>query len=200
MKRGGNAGNCQYGLGEDLKNNKSTPNFLRLIFSSFFRWWWAVITGVASIAGWLSVPQEGLSLTPLMFSMLILLVLTLFFLALSTVYQGWLLYQEHFTRLRIVGFLRSDIYGSEYVFLLEGNIGVVQGAVMELKRFHMGVEVTIALVEIMEKNSKGQYQARPIWFSSNHFSDLRMGQFAYSEIDVEPFVKLQTFQKAKNQI
>jgi drug/metabolite transporter (DMT)-like permease len=117
---------------KDLKNKKPATNFLRLIFSSFFRWWWAVITGVASIAGWLSVPREGLSLTPLMFSILILFVLTLFFLVLSTVYQGWLIYQERLTRLRIVGFLKSNIYGGEYVFLLEDNIGVAKGTVTKL--------------------------------------------------------------------
>ena len=178
-----------------MKNKKPTTNFLRLIFSSFFRWWWAVITGAASIAGWLSVPREGISLTPLMFSMLILFVLTLLFLVLSTVYQGWLIYQEHLTRLRIVGFLKSDIYDGEYVFLLEDNIGVAQGTVIELKRFHAGIEVAIALVEIMEKNAKGQYQARPIWFSPNHYRELRMGRFAYSEIEAEPLVKRQTIEK-----
>lgn len=183
----------------NLKNKEPT-SFLRLIFSSFFRWWWAVITGAASIAGWLSVPQEGISLTPIMFSFLILFVLTLLFLVLSTVYQGWLIYQEHLIRLRIVEFLKSDIYDGEYVILLECNIDIAQGTVVELKRFHAGVEIAIALVEIMEENSKGQYQARPIWFSPNHFRELRMGQFSYSEIEVEPLVKLRTLQRAKNQI
>jgi len=44
-------------------------DFLRLIFSSFFRCWWAVITGFASIASWLFVSQEGILLTPLVFSL-----------------------------------------------------------------------------------------------------------------------------------
>ena len=185
-----------------MKNKKPTTNFLRLIFSSFFRWWWAVITGAASIAGWLSVPRDGILLTPFVFSMLILFALTLLFFVLSTVYQGWLIYQEYLTRLRVAGFLKSDIYGDdEYVFLLEGNISVPQGTVIELRRFHAGAEVTIALVEIMEQNSKGQYQARPIWFSPTiNLRELRTGQFSYSEIEVEPLVKLRTLQRAKDQI
>lgn len=91
-------------------------------------------------------------------------------------------------------------YGGEHVFLLEGNIGAAQGTVIELKRFYAGVEVAIALVEIMEKNSKGQYQARPIWISPGHLRDLKMGQFVYSEIEAEPLVKLRTLKKAKDQI
>jgi hypothetical protein len=67
--------------------------------------------------------------------------------------------------------------------------------VIELKRFYEGVEVAIASVEIMEKNSKGQYQAKPIWFSPSHYRELRMGRFAYSEIEAEPLVKRQTIEK-----
>lgn len=144
--------------------------------------------------------REGISFTPLMFSILVLLGLTLLFLVSSTVYQSWLIYQEHSSRLRIVGFHKCDNYGSEHVFLLQGEIPVAQGAVIELKRFYAGVEVPIALVEIMEKNTKGQYQARPVWISPGHLRDLRMGQFVYSEIECDPLVKLRTLQKAKDQI
>lgn len=183
-----------------MKNKKSTAGFLRLIFGSFFRWWWAAITGFASIASWLFVSRKGILLAPFMFSILILLGLILLFLVLSTVYQGWLIYQERFTRLQVVGFQRCSSYGGDYVFLLEGNLGAAQGTVVELKRFHAGVEVPIALVEIMEKNSKGQYQARPIWVSPGHLRDLRMNQFVVSEIGAEPLVKLRTLQRAKDQI
>lgn len=175
-------------------------DFLRLIFSSFFRWWWAVITGFAPIASWLFVPREGIFLTPLAFSMLILSGMTLLFLVLSTVYQSWLIYQEHFARLRIVGFQKCNSYGGEHIFLLEGNIGVVQSHIIELKVFCAGVEVVIALVEIIEENSKGQYQAKPIWILPGHLRELKMGQFIYSEIEADPFVKLRTLKRAIDQI
>jgi hypothetical protein len=185
---------------KDLKNKKSATDFLQLIFSSFFRWWWAVITGVASIASWLFLSREGILLTPPMFIIVVLIGSALLFLALSTVYQCWLIYQEHFTRLRIVGFQKCNSYGGEHVFLVEGNIGAAQGTVIELKRFYAGVEITIALAEIMEKNSKGQYQANPFWISPGHLRDLKMGQFVYSEIEAEPLVKRQTLQKARDYI
>lgn len=155
-----------------------------------------MITGVASIASWLFVSREGILLTPPMFIIVVLIGSALLFLALSTVYQGWLIYQEHFTRLQIVGFQKCDSYGGQHVFLVEGNIGAAQGTVIELKRFCAGVQVTIALAEIMEKNSNGQYQANPFWISPIHLRNLKMGQFVYSEIEAEPSVKRQTLQKA----
>ena len=174
--------------------------FFRLVFSSFFRWWWAAITGFASIASWLFVSRGGVLLTPLVLSILVLVGLTLLFLVFSTVYQGWLIYKGSLTRVRIVGFQKCDSYDGEYVFLLEGNIGNGQGLVVELRRFLEGVEVPIALAEIMEKNSKGQYQARSIWIAPEHHRELKMGRFVYSEIEVELSVQLRTILRAKDQI
>lgn len=176
-----------------------------LIFSSFFRRLWVTLPVIASIASLLLVPREGILLTYHMFGILVLMGSTLLVLTLSTGYQGWLIYQKHFTqkhftRLRMVGFQKCDDYGGDHVFLLEGNIGVAQGTVLELKRFHAGVEVAMALVEIMEENSKGQYQAIPIWIAPGHLLELREGQLAYSEIEAEPSVKLRTLKKAKDKI
>ena len=139
-------------------------------------------------------------MTPFNLSILILFGFALFFLCFSTIYQSWQIYQKRFSLLQIVGFLKSDIYGDEYLLLLEGDIDVVQGTLMELKRFDNEVEVSMALVEIIEKNSKGQYQARPIWISPGHLRDLRTGQIVYSEIKAETFVKLSTLQKARESI
>ena len=159
-----------------------------------------MVTIVVTFASWLSVSQDDILLTAPMFIILVLIGSTLLFLALSAVYQGWLIYQERLTRLRVVGFQKCSSYNGEYVFLLEGNIGVAIGAVIELKRFSRGIEVAIALVEIREKNSKGQYQADPFWISPGHLRDLMMGQFVYSEIEAEPLVKRQTLQNAINDI
>ena len=155
-----------------------------------------MVTAVVTFASWQLVSRDDILLTAPMFIILILIGSVLLFLALSVGYQGWLIYQEHFTRPRIVGFLKCDIYDDDHVFLLESDIDIAQGTVIELKRFHNGVEVAIALVEIREKNSKGQYQADPFWISPGPHRELTMGQFVYSEIEAEPLVKRRTLQNA----
>jgi energy-coupling factor transporter transmembrane protein EcfT len=185
---------------KNLKSSKSILSFIVLIFSSFFRWWWATIAGFASIVSLFIFPQEGIMFNAFMFSLLILFGFSLIFLALSSVYQSWQIYQKFFTSMNIVGFLKSDTYGDEYVLLLESETDFNQGTVIELKRFDKEVEVAIALVEIIEKNSKEQYQASLIWISPIHLRDLKMGHIVYSEIKAEPYVKLNTLQKAKDYI
>lgn len=182
-----------------LEGGKQAVVFLRLIFGSFFRWWWAAITGFASIAGFLIAlqsPAEGVLLSPLLFGILILLGSLLVFLVLSTVYRSWLIYREHFTRLRVVGLSRYNDPDPSDLFILEGNAHYNQGTVIELQRFHEGLDIAIALVEIMEKNSAGQYPAKVIWAPAGPLGDLRMGKFMFSDIKAGPLIREETIQKA----
>lgn len=179
-----------------LTNRNSIWSFLGLIFSSFFRWWWVAITGAASLASWLIIPPAGLPLSPLMSGILMFFGSALFFLTVTTVYQGWKIYQAGFKELQVAGFQRSDCYGGEYLFRLSGLIDLAQGTIIELRRFNDGVEVAVALVEIMEKNTDGEYQARLIWFSPGHLNQLRTGEYAYSDIIARPLVQLRTIEKS----
>jgi hypothetical protein len=186
-----------------LKGEKQNVGFLRLIFSSFFRWWWAATTGFASIAGFLAAltrPEEGILLPPLVSGALALFGSALLFLTISTVYQSWLIYQKHFTRLQVVGFSRHGDNYPDSFFILESHISYAPGTLIELQKFHGGLDVTIALVELMKQNSRGQYPARPIWISPGHRRDLRIGQFVYSEIKAEPLVQWETIQRVVDQI
>ena len=183
-----------------MRNDNSIFKFLNLIFSSFFRWWWAAITGVASLISLAFTPQEGQLITRLDLFLLTFLVSALIFLTLAALHQGWNLYNELFNGLRVIGLQKNNCYGSDYVFLLDGTVNIPRGSVVELKRFDEGVEGPMALVEIMEKNVKEQYQGRPIWISSGHQRDLKLGKFVYSDIIAKPLVQLTTIQSAKDEL
>ncbi|MCF6147596.1 MAG: hypothetical protein E3K37_02950 [Candidatus Kuenenia sp.] len=173
--------------------------FVELLFGSFFRWWWAFITGFASLLSWVFVPV-GITLSRIAVTILTVVSLTLLFLCVSTLYQSWLLYRNRLTAPAIVGYQRCDSYGGEFIFLIDGFPSIAQGRVAELKRFVGGVEVSFALVELMERNSKGQFQARPIWISPIHLRDLRMNQFVYTDIIVDPLVQLRTISASKDNL
>lgn len=153
------------------------------------------ITGVASIASWLLIPPTGIPLTPLMSGLLIFFGSALLFLTLTTVYQGWMIFQKNFEDLRVAGFLKNDCYGGEYIFLLHGSIDIPQGTIVEFRRFHEDVEVVIALAEVRDRNSKGEYQARIIWFSPGNLNDLKTGKYVYSDIMANYLVQLRTIEK-----
>lgn len=65
-----------------------SPAFLsycRLLFEPFFKWWWAAITGVASILSYLALPESGVVVSKLGVAASVLVGLFLVFLVLSVV-------------------------------------------------------------------------------------------------------------------
>lgn len=183
-----------------MMNNNTFLSFISLILSSFFRWWWALITGIASILSWLLLPTSGISLSKLILSLSVFFASALFFLTMTTIYQGWLIYRDNFEKIVVLGILRNDCYGGEHIVKMSGPINIMNGTIIQLNRFQDSVEVPIALVEIMEQNSRGEYQAKPIWFSPGHLNDFKRGKYAYSEINASDSVSLRTIERAREYI
>lgn len=174
----------------------SKDSFVEILFGSFFRWWWAVLTGFASILSWVYAPQ-GITLGRAQLASLTLLGLLLTFFALSTIFQGWRLFKNRLKPSTVVGFQRSDHYGGDFVFIIKGVHQSAQGKVAELRRTVNGVEVSFAIVEFIDFNSDGHYQANPVWISPNHLRELRTGKFAFSEVVVDPLISYRTLVTAR---
>jgi hypothetical protein len=170
-------------------------SYLRLLFSSFFNWWWAAITGFASIASFLAVPEDGVTFGRLAFGLSLMGSLTLLFLTLTTVYQGWTLFQKAFPEPHCVGVHRSDEYDTNYVFLLEDRFPLPLGMLVELHRYCNGVDCLAGVLEVIERNAKQQYQAKPVWISPGHKKDLRTGLFNVADIMIYPLMSSRAFER-----
>lgn len=172
--------------------------FLQLLFGSFFRWWFAVLTGIVTLLSFIFTPS-GIYLSRVWVTSLTVVWLILLFLFISTIYQGWQLYRNRSGSPRIVSCKRSDDYNGEFIFLVEGVDISAKGAVAELKPFVNGVEVAFALVEFIDLNSKGQFQAKIVWISPGHLHDLQTGKFSSEDIILEPLIQLRTLNSLKAQ-
>jgi len=82
----------------DLQTVKTLPSFLRFLFSPFFRNWWAVLTGCASILAMYITPSHGITLSGAAMMTATFGVLSLIFITLSVLGQGWQLYIGQFGR------------------------------------------------------------------------------------------------------
>lgn len=155
------------------------------------------ITGAASIVGGSFLPAAGIVLSPLLIGLLIFLGSALLFLTVTTVYQGWAIYQRIFERLSVSAILSSDCYDGEHVVKLNGPDDIEPGTIVELSRFYNDMELPIALVEIIERNTLGEYQARLIWFSPGHLNDLKTGKYSCSDINATCSICWKTIEKSK---
>lgn len=159
--------------------------------------YWIFITGIATLIAYLFAPSD-LNLDRTSFAMLIVLGSTLSFLCVWLFIQGRSFYQKSLIENdspKVIDFLRSDNYGEEFVFIIESKTNINPGEIAELKRFSHGVEVSFALIEFMEKNSKGQFQAKHIWFSPGHLRDLKLNNFSVYEIKMDSIVHSHTLKK-----
>lgn len=174
-----------------------SPTFLsycRLLFEPFFKWWWAAITGVASILSYLALPESGVAVSKLGVATGVLVGLFLLFLVLSVVWQGWLLYAARFAELRVAAINKCKDYGGEYVVVLRG-LRVESGVLLELHRFVGEVEVPVAVVEVMQTNSLGEHQARPLWFAPGHLRDFGTRKYDATDLRVRMAVSRPTIER-----
>ena len=160
------------------------PTYLGWIFRVFFRWWWAVLTGTASIVPLFWIPQSGIILSNITVTATIFVVLTLAFLTVSVLVQAWSLYWDRNRQPEVVSISRSrskDL-GSDWIFVIDGHLRESNGVLIEVRRLLEDTEVPFALVKVVEKTGQGYYQAVPIWLSPGHLRDFTQQKFERSAL------------------
>jgi len=155
--------------------------YLSFIVGPFFRWWWALITGLATLLSYKVTPQAGWHIGAVGALTLTLLCSTLLFLAISVVYQGWQLFRGRYAELVLRGIQRSRDLGSDWVFVLSAGLDLPIGTIIDVHRRLGDVEVPFALIEIIGATSDGLYQALPRWLAPIHIRDYTGGRFSTSE-------------------
>jgi len=155
--------------------------YIAFLFGPFFRWWWALITGLATLLSYKLPPQTGWRLGPAGTLLITLLCFTLLFLALSVGYQGLQLFRAHYGELILRGIQKSRDLGGDWVFIITAGVDLPVGTVIDVHRRLGNVEVPFALVEIVGTNSDGYYQGLPRWLAPVHIRDYTGGKFLLEE-------------------
>jgi hypothetical protein len=168
---------------------KTLGTYLRILFTPFFAWWWAAITGTASILGFLWATDKGVTLTKLQFSGLLFVGTGLVFMSVSAIVQTWSIFSAEPPAISIESFTKSDEPEEEFCILLSGQCAFPTGTLLEVVRKVGDREAMLALVELTERTAAGLHQARSIWLAPVHKADLTDGKIAESEMIVRTFVR-----------
>jgi len=176
-------------------------SYLHFIFSPFFRNWWAVLTGCASILAMYVTPSQGITLSGTGMMTVTFVVLTLVFITLSVLSQGWQLYMGRLTGLRVMSFERNRDVQEGWVFVLDGNIDLSVGSVIDVYKRTGAAEVPLALVRIVSRNSCGAYQATPIGkINPAHIREHSAGGLKPGDLLVRTSVDLQRIKEVSNDL
>ena len=172
--------------------------YLAWLSRPFFRWWWAVITGVVTLIafGWspqgVTVPRVGVLVAVVAGSALL-------FLTLAVLGQGWRLYLDRTRPFEVVALqkVKNRDLGSDWVLVLQGRSDVDVGCILQVsRRLHDGVEVPFAIVKTSGKNASGLYQSVPIWLSPGHLNDFKKHGFSVASLLVERHPTLDCIRRA----
>jgi hypothetical protein len=174
--------------------------YLRLLLGPFFRWWWATIAGVASIASLVLVPAKGITMSPVTVAAGILTTSILLFLTISVLDQGWKLFEDRFTDLVVAGIQHVREENMEYIVLLRGHLPADKGILVELRRRIGEREAPLAFLEIVGRNSQGFYQAKTLWIAPAHRPELVANRIAISDVLCSTCIDIDTIRRLKDQV
>jgi hypothetical protein len=185
----------------DLQTAKTLPSFLRFLFSPFFRYWWAALTGCASILAMYVTPTDGITLSGAAVMTATFVGLTLFFITLSVLGQGWQLYMGRLGGLQVTTFDRNRDMPEGWVFVLVGDLDLAVGTVIDIHKKTGAAEVPLSLVRITSRNSCGAYQAAPIGkINPTHIREHSAGGLRPADLIVRTSVDLQRIKEVANDL
>jgi hypothetical protein len=176
-------------------------SYLLFLFSPFFRNWWAVLTGCASILAIYITPSQGITLNGAMIMTMTFVFLTMVFIIFSTISQGYQLYIDRMEGLYVSSFERNRDIQEGWVFILTGNIDLPIGTVVDFHKKMGEAEVPLALIRIVSRNSKGAYQATPIGkMNPSHIREHSNGGLRPFDLVVRTSVDLQRIKEVINEL
>lgn len=161
-------------------------SFLSWLFGSFFRWWWALITGTASFLAFVWTPPEGAIIGRTGMLLLFFVAFSLVFLVITVVVQGYQLFRDRNRKLEVVAIQKASESVSGLIFILRGYLRDATGMLVEIRRSSEDLEVLFAIVQVTRATSKGLYQAEPIWVSPGNLSEFNARQFSLNVLIARP--------------
>jgi hypothetical protein len=153
--------------------------YIRELFEVFFRWWWAVVTGLFTILGPLLTPPTGVLLTRFQIAVLVFVLSVLGFLVVSVISTSWGWYIKACTHPVLVELVPEQPGQTALTFLVaSAALPLPPGSLLAVFRLmEHGVEVCAAVLEVGAERTDGRgFQAVPRWISALHQTALQRNQ------------------------
>lgn len=162
--------------------------YIAALLSVFFKWWWAALTGVFTIAGALHAFNNPVTITlgPLAMGSLLFIVGTVTFALFSVLTMSWRWYCASAPDPKVTQVIPEKVGKSPnpMIFLLApGAEPLPAGSVVVVFR-HMsyGAEACAAVLDVKDTGQDGTLKAQPRWISDMHKRDFQRGEVRISDI------------------
>ncbi len=155
--------------------------YLGALTRPFFRWWWALITGLATLLSYFTLQATGVSLTAAQAAMGVFGTLTLAFFAVSVMVEGFGWYRQAHRQPTVVSCTPADAESSPEVFQLTSVLPLDPGQVISLLRAVGDRVVCMGMLKV-ERLIGERYQCVPLWIAAIHRQDLKQGKIQVAHL------------------
>lgn len=184
-----------------LDTRPTFGGFIAWLTRPFFKAWWAVITGFASLLALYIARDSRITIGGAGIATMILLLFTIAFVVLSVAAQGWKLYAGQGTALHVVSFEKSRDVQQGWLLLIDGSTDLDTGAVIDVHKRTAAGEVPLALFEIVGTNSRGQRQATPIGrINPTHIREHSAGGLRSTDLVVKTSIEMRRMREVARDI
>lgn len=149
--------------------------YLGTLASPFFRWWWALITGIATLLSFFAWKTEGLALSGTQVALAVLIFFTLGFFVLSVLVQGFKWYTRAHHNPEVLTCAPATSDSDSEVFHIRSFLPLEPGQVMSLLRTIDDRVVCMGMLKV-ERVLSDRYQCIPLWLGAIHRRDLKQGK------------------------
>jgi hypothetical protein len=156
--------------------------YLKDLTSVFFKWWWAVITGIASLLPFFGFPGPNIAVSNIAASIVILLTFLLLFLTLSVVVQGYKWYTSANSEPTVESCIPAQSSSDREVFRIRSTTAMEPGRVITILRTTDRGTGCMGMVKVERVAEPLLYQCSPLWLSPMHRNDLAQGKVHVSQL------------------
>jgi len=155
--------------------------YLASLTRPFFRWWWAVITGLATLLAFFEWRSTGMQLSSTAVAVIVGVFLTITFFAASVIVQGFGWYTRSHGQPVIVTCTPANPESPLEVFQLTSMLPLEPGQVISLLRTVGDRTFCIGMLKV-ERIASSRYQCVPLWIAPSSRQDLKRGQIPLAHL------------------
>jgi hypothetical protein len=160
----------------------SVWSYLRDITGVFFNWWWAAITGIAGLLPLFGFPGSSITISNVQASLVIFLMFTLLFLAISVLVQGYKWYSNAHNSPIVESCVAASSSAEQEVFSIRSIIPLEPGQISTILRTTNRGTGCLGIVKVERVVGPLVYQCIPVWVAPVHKNDLSQNRVHLSEL------------------
>ncbi len=163
--------------------------FLKDLTSVFFKWWWALLTAIATFIPLFSLPAKS-TLSNTIIAIIIFVFFLMIFLTLSVISRGYKWYLGSHNAPSVMSCISALTGQNEEIITISSVYELEIGQILTVLRTTNRGTGCFGLIKVDRRLSSlsDKYQCSPLWIAPVHRNDLVQNQVQITQLSTSLFL------------